>query len=126
MRQSHALLLLAALAGVLLCGGAACAEELITVKTRTDVTQSFYLTKPAAAPVASLILFTGGDGRLPNNYGPANMKRGNFLVRSRDLFVEQGFTVAVVNAPSDESSGMRAFRLSEEHRADIAAVIAYL
>src|SRR5882724_1618145 len=85
----------------------ATAEELVTLPTRSGVTQPFYLTKPEAAPVASLILFTGGDGRL-GNYGPVDHSRGNFLVRSRDRFVAHGFVVAVVDVPSDESGGMSA------------------
>jgi pimeloyl-ACP methyl ester carboxylesterase len=101
------------------------AEELITLPTRSGVTQSFYLTQPDGPPVASLILFTGGTGKL-GNYGPAQPKKGNFLVRSRDLFVARGFIVAVMDAPSDQSGGMEEFRLSDAHRRDIAFVIAYL
>jgi pimeloyl-ACP methyl ester carboxylesterase len=101
------------------------AEELISLQTRSGVTQSFYLTKPAGTPRAALVLFPGGDGKL-RNYGPADLKRGNFLVRSRDLFVQRGFTVAVFDAPSDEGSGMTDFRTSKQHATDIAAVVAWL
>jgi len=102
----------------------ATAEELITVPTRSGVTQSFYLTEPVGVLAASLILFPGSDGKL-RGYGPANLRKGNFLVRSRDLFV--GFTVAVMDAPSDEASGMGDdFRVSDAHRRDIGAVIAWL
>ena len=104
----------------------AAAEELITVPTRSGVTQSFYLTAPEGPSAASVVLFTGSQGKL-HDYGPANLKSGNFLVRSRDLFVAQGFTVAVIDAPSDEASGMgNRFRVGEAHRGDIAAVIAWL
>jgi pimeloyl-ACP methyl ester carboxylesterase len=105
---------------------AAAAEQLITIPTRQGVTQSFYLTDPARPPIASLILFPGNQGKL-SSYGPANLRKGNFLVRSRDLFVARGFTVAVMDAPSDESSGMGdSFRVGKAHRADIAATIAWL
>src|SRR5437879_1186430 len=105
---------------------ASAAEELVTVPTRPGVTQSFYLTMPVGSPAASLILFTGGDGKL-RRYGPANIRSGNFLVRSRDLFVAQGFAVAVIDAPSDESSGMGDnFRVGSAHRRDIGFVIAWL
>src|SRR5437588_12725397 len=86
------------------------AEELVSLSARPGVTQSFYFTKPAAAPTAALVLFAGGDGKL-RNYGPPNLGRGNFLVRSRGLFLEHGFAVAVMDAPSDQSSGMPGFRL---------------
>jgi hypothetical protein len=105
---------------------ASAAEELITLPTRSGVTQSFYVTMPVGSPTAGLILFTGGDGKL-RSYGPANIRSGNFLVRSRDLFVAQGFAVAVIDAPSDESSGMGDdFRVSNAHRRDIGFVIAWL
>jgi hypothetical protein len=105
---------------------ASAAEELVTVPTRPGVTQSFYVTMPIGSPAASLILFTGGNGKL-RRYGPANIRSGNFLVRSRDLFVAQGFAVAVIDAPSDESSGMGDdFRVSNAHRRDIGFVIAWL
>jgi pimeloyl-ACP methyl ester carboxylesterase len=102
------------------------AEQLITIPTRPGVTQSFYLTDPAGSPAATLILFAGSQGKL-SSYGPANLRKGNFLVRSRDLFVARGFTVAVMDAPSDESSGMEdSFRVGKSHRTDIAATIAWL
>ncbi len=101
------------------------AEDLVSLPTRPGVTQSFYVTKPDGPPVASLILFPGGDGKL-RGYGPAQPKQGNFLVRSRNLFVERGFIVAVIDAPSDQASGMGGFRVGDDQRRDIAAVIAYL
>ena len=101
------------------------AEDLVSLPTRPGVTQSFYVTKPDQPPVASLILFPGGDGKL-RGYGPAQPKQGNFLVRSRNLFVARGFIVAVIDAPSDQASGMDSFRVGANHRRDIAAVIAYL
>jgi putative intracellular protease/amidase len=105
---------------------AGAAEEMISVPTRPGVTQSFYLTDPDGPPAASLILFPGGNGKL-YDYGPADIHRGNFLVRSRDLFVARGFTVAVIDAPSDEAGGMGDdFRVHDAHRRDIAAVIAWL
>src|SRR5262249_49480277 len=103
----------------------ACAEDRITIDTRPGVTQSFYVTKPQGAPVATLALFPGGDGKL-RNYGPANLERGNFLVRSRDLFVAQGFAAAVIDAPSDQEGGMKAFASSRERATDIAATVRWL
>lgn len=114
------------LAAVLaLTAGRAGAEDLVTLPTRPGVTQPFYVTRPAGAPVASLLLFAGGDGRL-TPYRPADLQHGNFLVRSRNLFVDQGFLVAVIDVPSDQSAGMGGFRLSPEHATDIAAVVRWL
>jgi len=56
---------------------------------------------------------------------------GNFLVRSRQLFVERDLAVAIVDAPSDRPGiGFRqflsGFRQTSAHAADIKAVIAWL
>jgi len=112
--------------------GMAKAEELVVLNTRTDVTQSFILIK-TAKPKASVILFAGGKGNLElsSDGGTAVIGRGknNFLVRSRKLFAEQGFMVAVVDAPSDQKSsqGMKGgFRATAAHVEDINEVIKYL
>jgi pimeloyl-ACP methyl ester carboxylesterase len=105
--------------------GAGAAEERVTIDTRPGVSQTFYVTRPAVKPLATLLLFTGGDGKL-RRYGPPDLSRGNFLVRSRDLFLAEGFAVAVIDAPSDHPDGMGAFRTSPQHAADIAAVVTWL
>jgi len=102
------------------------AEDLVMLPTRPGVTEPFYVTRPAGSPKASLLLFTRGDGILNPYRQPADLQHGNFLVRSRDLFVQQGFLVAVIGVPSDQSGGLGAFRLSPEHATDIAAVVAWL
>ena len=71
----------------------------------------------------------GGHGGLqisPN--GSFKWGEGNFLVRTRQLFADQGLLVAVVDAPSDRQSSpyLSGFRQSPEHVADIKAVIAWL
>lgn len=97
------------------------------LETRPGVTQRFVLIKPDK-PVASVILFAGGEGVLriapDGNIG----RRGNFLVRSRARFAQEGLMVAVVDAPSDlvDGPGLSHFRQSEQHALDIAPVIAFL
>jgi alpha-beta hydrolase superfamily lysophospholipase len=44
-------------------------------------------------------------------------------VRSRERFVQQGFLVAVIDAPSDRSQGLWDFRTSAAHAEDIKHVI---
>ncbi len=110
--------------------GAARADEIVTVKTRQGVTQSFTLLTPDK-PVASVILLTGGNGRAPlHNLKPGQfVNKGNFLIRIRYELQRHGLTVAIVDAPSDrqDESGMYgAFRGGAEHAQDIAAVIDYL
>jgi pimeloyl-ACP methyl ester carboxylesterase len=111
---------------ILACGRPALAEEqLIMLPTRPGVEQPFWLVEAGGAPVASVILFTGGEGRLGSD-GGTGLVGTNFLVRSRDKFAAQGFLVAVVDVPSDHPSGLGEFRSSKEHASDIAFVIAYL
>lgn len=79
---------------------------------------------PERPPVASVILFPGGDGRHGiAQRGPDWGLEGNFLIRSRVLFAEHGFLVAVVDAPSDQPDGMYRARVTEAHARDAAAVI---
>lgn len=111
-------------------GSGMAADPVISLKTRGEVVQRFVLLKPER-PVAAVILFAGGDGRVPlDRLAPGQfINRGNFLVRTRYEFKRHGLMVAVVDAPSDKqgSGGMLGtFRGSDEHAQDIAAVIEYL
>lgn len=104
-------------------------DAMVELGTRSGVTQRILLKKPAA-PQANLILFAGGHGNLDlRNNGDIGWGKSNFLVRSRELFADNGFLVALVDAPSDRKThrGMLGgFRTSTEHAQDIAGVICYL
>jgi pimeloyl-ACP methyl ester carboxylesterase len=109
-------------------GHARAAEaRLVKIETPRGASQSFILLAPTK-PLAALILFAGGHGAL-HLTGPSSMRwgAGNFLVRTREMFAEDGFAVAVVDTPSDRPRGMTAvFRMSGAHAADIDATAAYL
>ena len=94
--------------------------------TRDGVTQSFLLTIPSGdKPAAAVILFPGGPGliRLRNENGGIRFGEGNFLVRTRQLFVERGVAAAVVDSPSDQPHGMdNWFRLGDKHAVDTRRV----
>ena len=109
---------------------AATETKLVTLTTRPGVSQKFMLIKPSQA-VASVILFAGGDGVLGLSVDGAGTPvigalSGNFLVRTRQDYVDRGFMVALVDAPSDHPGGMGLFRGSAEHAQDMAAVVAYM
>lgn len=132
----------ALLAGLLLLGCAGSVQELagpadavpvtyeeafpaqyITTSRRAGARQPFLLLRPPH-PVAAVVLFTGGEGVV--GISPAGVKRpGNFLVRTRRLFAQQGFLVAVVDPPSDRAN-LDGFRTRSAHALDIKGVIAYL
>ena len=101
--------------------------RLVSIETPRGAKQAFILIEPQK-PVAAVILFAGGHGGLGlTSASSMAWGKGNFLVRTRDMFAAQGFMVAVIDAPSDHKSGMNAvFRMSGDHAGDIGAVEAYL
>jgi alpha/beta superfamily hydrolase len=82
-----------------------------------------------AEPKAAVVLLAGGHGGLqlfPN--GSMKWGENNFLVRTRQVFADQGFVVAVLDAPSDRQAPpfLGGFRQRPEHAADMKAVVAWL
>ena len=116
----------AALTALLSIAAVAGAQEIVTLPTRDGVTQSFLLTVPSGdKPAAAAILLPGGQGliRLSNEGGRIRLGEANFLVRTRQLFVERGVAAAVVDSPSDQPQGMDDwFRLSDKHVTDMRRV----
>jgi hypothetical protein len=115
---------------VLLLPAAAGAEDIVSLPTRAGVTQSYLLSAPEKGKARAVaILFAGGPGKvdLERETARTTFDRGNFLVRSRQLFVHNGIAAAVVDAPSDQPQGMDdQFRLGGAHAEDIGKVIAHL
>jgi hypothetical protein len=106
--------------------------SIVTITTPRGVGEAFILIKPDH-PVASVILFLGGNGllRLTRTPSPAvdpsAFVAGNFLVRSREQFAAHDFVVAVIDAPSDRQRGMSpSFLVNQDHAIDIGAVVDYL
>lgn len=101
------------------------AFRVVDIPSRPGVTQRFlYATPPHAK--AAVILFAGGHGGLSiKEDGSLGWGGGNFLVRSRDLFVAQGLAVAVIDKPSDRVD-LAVTRQTPEHVADVQAVMAWL
>ena len=99
----------------------------MTLPTRGGVTQSYLLSAPEKGKARAVaILFAGGPGKvdLERETARTTLDRGNFLVRSRQLFARNGIVAAVVDAPSDQSQGMDDFfRLADAHAEDIGKVI---
>ena len=103
-------------------------QKVVDIPTRPGVTQRMLVLSPPEAK-AAVILIAGGHGGLqifPN--GSFNWGAGNFLVRTRQAFAEQGLMVAVIDAPSDRQSPpyLSGFRQTPEHAADLKAVIAWM
>lgn len=124
------MLRLALLFAILFPFGSPWAEDIITLPTRSGVTQSYLLSAPeAGAAKAAAILFPGGPGKtdLERETARKALDRGNFLVRTRRLIAGQAVAAAVMDAPSDHPNGMQdQFRLSDAHAEDIGKVVADL
>jgi dienelactone hydrolase len=103
-------------------------QQVVDIPTRPGVSQRMLVLAPKE-PKAAVILFAGGHGGLqifPN--GSFGWGEGNFLVRTRQLFADQGLLTAVIDAPSDRQRPpyLAGFRQTPEHVADIKAAIAWL
>jgi alpha-beta hydrolase superfamily lysophospholipase len=102
-------------------------DEIRTISSRPGVTQAFLLVRPPAAPVASVVLFAGGRGRVGLERGRPGPRGTNFLVRNRARFAERGLLVALLDVPSDRAAeALVGFRTSAEHADDVRAMIAAL
>lgn len=92
------------------------AEDLIDLSTRPGVTVRLHASL-VSRPVASVLLFPGGNGAYLS-------VRNNFLIRIAPTLVQDGFSVIIVDVPSDHPAGMTAtFRAGAEHAQDIGAVV---
>jgi dienelactone hydrolase len=103
-------------------------ERLVDIPTRPGVTQRVLLLGPDQ-PRATVILLAGGHGGLQiSTSGGFGWGAGNFVVRTRQMFAEQGLLVAVVDAPSDRQMPpyLGGFRQTPQHVVDVKAVIAWL
>lgn len=130
MRWIRSIAALLGVAALWLAGPAAAQvrQEVIDLPTRPGVTVRTLLLTPAQ-PRAVAVLLAGGHGGLrlyPN--GSMAWGDGNFLVRSRQLFADQGLVAAVIDAPSDRQRApfLAGWRDSAEHAADLQAVITAL
>ena len=101
--------------------------EVVDLPTRPGVTERLIFLSPPA-PRAAVVLLTGGDGDVLITPGGGAKHGGNFLVRTRDLFVAAGgrgggggcaFGPPVAALPAGLPQ-------TPEHVADLAAVIAWL
>ncbi|MBI1775456.1 MAG: alpha/beta hydrolase [Proteobacteria bacterium] len=120
--------LVAAMLGLLIAQDPAIAEagrSIVDLEPRPGVTLRVLIDAPET-PAGAVILFSGGGGVVAiGEEGTISQGQGNFLVRTRQSWLEQGFLTAVVDAPSDWHNwqGLGAFRFAAAHANDIAAVI---
>jgi len=100
-------------------------EETVFLPTRPGVVQPFVVSyDDETQPGAIAILFAGSSGNIGINPNGQPVTNGNFLVRSRRIFVQNHLATVVIDCPSDYKDGMdTAFRISKDHAADVGLVI---
>jgi Serine aminopeptidase, S33 len=115
----------------LLVAGSASTQEIISLSTRSGVTQSYFLARAPENPRAIAVLFPGSGGliRLRQEADRVRFSPNNFLVRTRAEFVKRHVVAAIIDAPSDQQDGWGMsdeFRLGDDHAKDISAVVSDL
>lgn len=105
--------------------------SIFELNPRPGITLRCLLIRPDN-PVASVILFEGGPGKLAieETFGKPRIgiRKGTLLVRNVEDFAKSRLTTVLVDAPSDkQSQGLPpSFRISDEHLQDIRAVVSHL
>ena len=98
------------------------AQEIIQQKLRPGSSHSLLLLQPTTKPKHAVILFAGGHGMVEfEKDGRISRMRGNFLVRSRKLFVNNGLLVGIYSMPAESDDWD--FRLSNTHAEDVGKLI---
>ncbi len=105
-------------------------EEVLQIKASSGAKLRTLLTGDPSTAKANIILLAGARGVLElSRTGEINAMKGNFLVRTRQLFADKGYLTALVDAPMDRRNKiglLRGFRASVEHGNDLARVAARL
>jgi hypothetical protein len=106
-------------------GARAADAEVVTIDTNFTVyTPPVRLDEPAPRARASVILMTGGNGRLALEADGSIPGNGNFLIRSADLFLRNGLNVMMPDtAPAHPNGLTEGDRLSATHAAELQGFI---
>jgi hypothetical protein len=129
MQKDVLALMAAALIGGASHASAEVTEKVMDIATRHHVMERLLVLTPKTPPQAAVILLAGGHGGLQiSDNGSFGWGKGNFLVRSRRLFADQGLLTVVVDAPSDRQMPpyLSGFRGTSKHVMDLKAVIAWV
>jgi hypothetical protein len=104
-------------------------QELVHLKTRGDVEQTYWLLHQAAPVRVVAVLFTGGFGLLKlrsTDSGVVWDQAGiSYLVLNKDLFIDSETAVAIVDTPNDQSNigYTPKFRKSDAHATDVGNIV---
>ena len=104
---------------------AACAlafadDHLVSIATRPGVKVGYWWM-PREGATATIGILPGGSGGI--GYVNGQIKSQNFLVRTRDLWADEHFNIALIGKPSDVNDMEVGFRSSAEHIEDLRLVV---
>ena len=104
--------------------------EVMTIQTHDRTTTGYALARGQDAPAQdariTLVLVVGGGGAVNlDDKGCPRSLSGNVLMRMRPLFHSAGFGTALLDAPSDHSSGdgLAGFRIAPQHAEDLGKIV---
>lgn len=102
-------------------------SKLVELEVRPGVTMKMMAIEPDVKPKGVLILYAGGRGtiELGSFFGmpSINKYKANFLVRTRDRFVNAGYIVVLPDVPSDRDRLRWSYRLSDEQVTDASSIV---
>lgn len=104
-------------------------SELVQLKTRGEVVQTYLLMREDTPVKSVVILVSGGFGLLKFHAADSGVKWdqsvADFLLRNKDRFLDEETAVAAIDAPSDQwgLGYTPKFRKSAAHMEDLRAVV---
>ena len=97
------------------------AADVVTV-TIDGAPQNILFVAPRTPPVAAVVMFSGGDGRLAiNTYGSIGLPR-NFLIRTQAKWLARGFLFVAVDA-AEGRIGTKGDRVGPANQRAIAEIV---
>ena len=124
------LIILGAFGSIVFSLGAAQSLQpsVFTIPTRQGVTVKTAFVPPNGASSAVLVLFIGDTGlQAFSQQGDQITYSASFMSRTTPLFLAQGYSVLLVNSPSDHPIGVsRDFRQGSANAQDISMIIDFL
>ena len=110
---------------------AAGAETVLSFSPRGASAQFFGLMNQAASPVGSIVLLSGGNGRLDiTATGSLTFGKSNQVVRTRARYAKHGLTTILPDIAADFKVGgsdvVPGYRATLEHAQDVGGVVAHL
>jgi pimeloyl-ACP methyl ester carboxylesterase len=99
----------------------AMAADVATI-TIDGASQNVLFVAPASAPVAAVVMFPGGDGRIDVLGSGVILRSGNFLIRTQDKWLARGLLFVAVDAAAGRA-GARGDRIGPANQRAIAEIV---